>query len=250
MSWIVPSWQVATKRWGTLGTWVQLDVGFDPCTVAGLGLSPHFANDQTLYAATKIRGVFRSTDCGDSWQYVGLEGEFLTEIVLSPEYAVDETVYAGGWNGIFRTYNPTVYSSWEPVLGLRHYDDENEFIHFKGAWESYRDPFTNAGGVRWSEEADAMVQFAFYGDGIVWISARNFNLGKADVYIDEVFYSEVDLFAASGPEYQVRVFEADNLGPGSHTITIVVTHAKNKKSDGYRVVIDAFETRDEGFFRK
>lgn len=78
-------------------------------------VSPDFASDRTLFAGRGNGGVFRSTDGGDSWKKVtrgipryedvgeccGYYG--VSDLVFSPSFTIDSTVYLATWNGLFRS---------------------------------------------------------------------------------------------------------------------------------------------------
>ena len=67
-----------------------------------IAISPDFASDRTLFAGTQFRGIFRSTNGGNSWEQVGLPTSNVLAIGISPEYATDGAVIAGtGRNGEF-----------------------------------------------------------------------------------------------------------------------------------------------------
>ncbi len=82
-------------------------------TVIDLAISPAYATDHTLFAATGLwttgNTVYRSTDAGTlrAWQAPttlppgGLQN--LTGIVVSPNYAVDRTLYAIGASQTYRS---------------------------------------------------------------------------------------------------------------------------------------------------
>lgn len=69
-----------------------------------IGVSPNFADDQTLFAgggdmvssAESAGGIFRSVDSGDSWQprWQGLQHLRIDEVAVSPHFAEDQTVLA------------------------------------------------------------------------------------------------------------------------------------------------------------
>lgn len=69
-----------------------------------MGVSPDFADDQTLFAgggdmvssAESAGGIFRSVDGGDSWQprWQGLQHLRIDEVAVSPHFAEDQTVLA------------------------------------------------------------------------------------------------------------------------------------------------------------
>lgn len=69
-----------------------------------IGISPNFAEDQTLFAGggdtvssvESAGGIFRSVDGGDSWQplWQGLQHLRVDEVAVSPTFAADQTVLA------------------------------------------------------------------------------------------------------------------------------------------------------------
>jgi len=79
-------------------------------SVYALALSPGYASDRTLFAATGIygssNGVYKSTDGGDSWSAVntGLTNLDVRALALSPAYAIDHNLFAGTYGGgIFKS---------------------------------------------------------------------------------------------------------------------------------------------------
>lgn len=83
--------------------WVYLRNGlfFDGQATGTLTISPNYAADRTLFAGGYHRqslglGVFRSVDGGESWQPVwnGLTHLRIQDLIVSPDYANDETVLA------------------------------------------------------------------------------------------------------------------------------------------------------------
>jgi photosystem II stability/assembly factor-like uncharacterized protein len=77
--------------------------------IYALAVSPDFARDQTLFAATDT-GLYRSTDAGQTWQDVygslALPAPLPTSaIALSPDFATDDTLFAGSPGAILRSAN-------------------------------------------------------------------------------------------------------------------------------------------------
>ena len=103
-------------------TWSQvtqnLGVSWGRWVTTRLVLSPSFASDGTLYAAT-MGGLLRSTDRGNTWQKVYsydevLEGNFEPWVVISPNYANDETIFTSKvCGGVFRSTDRG--DSWEEI---------------------------------------------------------------------------------------------------------------------------------------
>ena len=71
--------------------------------VYALAASPNFDEDGICFAA-QSSGLYRSEDGGSSWQYAYealelAEPLVTTEVVLSPDFAQDQTVFAGAPGG-------------------------------------------------------------------------------------------------------------------------------------------------------
>lgn len=87
--------------------WIAVNSGLYHNNVLSVAISSGFATDHTMYAITTIDpyyggGIFKSTDGGANWSWV--EGNYsisnktvsgCTCLTLSPDYAVDQTVFAG-----------------------------------------------------------------------------------------------------------------------------------------------------------
>ncbi len=91
----------------------------DPFNV--IAVSPNFAQDHTVLAATgqlsiKIdaQALLKSIDGGITWSVLGLQTNSpLVALAFSPAYAQDQTIFAGGPGGLFRSTNQG--SSWTLV---------------------------------------------------------------------------------------------------------------------------------------
>ncbi len=75
--------------------------------ISALALSPDFAEDGVLVAATAEDGVFVSTDRGSHWMpwNFGLLDLNVYTVVFSPQFATDQAIYIGTESGIFRSTN-------------------------------------------------------------------------------------------------------------------------------------------------
>lgn len=86
--------------------WHPTDIKVDP-------------SSRTVYLATEGRGIFKSTDHGDSWQSIseGLESPFVTSIALHPALGdvlfAATAPYSGGPGGVFVSANGGL--SWRPL---------------------------------------------------------------------------------------------------------------------------------------
>jgi photosystem II stability/assembly factor-like uncharacterized protein len=64
--------------------------------VRDLAISPGFASDQTLYAATDGGGIYKSANGGESWSEAnaGLSFPYINRLAFSPDYITTGTMYA------------------------------------------------------------------------------------------------------------------------------------------------------------
>jgi hypothetical protein len=88
--------------------------------------------------------------------------------------------------------------------------------------------------VHYSTTVGATAQYTFTGTGVSYIAERNNDEGNVDVYIDNVFQTNVNLNVSGGRQVQQVVYSITGLASGSHTIKLV------NKSTAYGI-IDAFE---------
>jgi Big-like domain-containing protein/carbohydrate esterase-like protein len=82
--------------------------------------------------------------------------------------------------------------------------------------------------------------FSFTGTSVTWIGYRSVDSGQARVLVDGALVEQIDLFARRN-ESQSRVYSVRGLSAGNHTLRIEVTGQKNADSQGFLVVVDAFE---------
>jgi photosystem II stability/assembly factor-like uncharacterized protein len=91
--------------------------------ISSLVISPAFSEDATLFASVRGQGVYKTTDGGAKWRAVntGFSTEFMRprqtersrttpdlsimdiQLAVSPNYRVDQTIYAGSFEGLYRT---------------------------------------------------------------------------------------------------------------------------------------------------
>jgi photosystem II stability/assembly factor-like uncharacterized protein len=222
-------------------TWIESNNGLEEVDViSDLGISPNYNTDQTIFAATKSRGLFKSVNGGNIWHSSGMEGQFINKIVLSPAFTVDQTIFLGTWNTVYRSVDGG--SSWERALKIQRYDDGIEFIQYSDSrnWKRYWDSFATGGGLHYSDFTGGTAELLFYGNSVKWVGEKAPIGGIAAVYLNGSFQTEIDLYASS-IEWRKVLFSATNLKSGLHKIAIQVTGAKNPSSTGMFVFVDSFE---------
>ncbi len=117
---------------------------------------------------------------------------------------------------------------------------EEDGLTYSGTWNSFSNPgFTN-GFVKYSNQTNAAAEFPFFGSGVVWVASMATMLGKADVSIDGVFRTTVDLYSPSVLHKQV-VYSNSALSNGAHILKIVVKGEKNPSASNTLVDIDAVD---------
>ena len=78
------------------------------------------------------------------------------------------------------------------------------------------------------------------GGEVAWVIQKGINRGMADVYLDGVKVSTVDLYSDPGQPRKV-VFAKKDLDPTvEHTLEVRALGTKNSASSGKRVDLDAF----------
>jgi photosystem II stability/assembly factor-like uncharacterized protein len=91
--------------------------------MVAVAMSPNYAQDQTVLAATDylsvtigVYALLKSTNGGINWTVeAGLPNNRVTGIAFSPGYATDQTIFVSTLGGLFRTTNQG--NSWNAVGG-------------------------------------------------------------------------------------------------------------------------------------
>jgi subtilisin family serine protease len=115
--------------------------------------------------------------------------------------------------------------------------EEPDFT-YSGTWTNLTNPNFSGGSVKYSNIKNAQAIFSFSGSGIMWIASKAKMLGKADVYIDGIHKTTIDLYSPATINKEV-VYSNLALGNGNHTLVIVVKGEKNFSATNTFVDIDA-----------
>jgi len=102
-------------------------------------------------------------------------------------------------------------------------------------------PQASGGDLRWSNTTGDYVRWTFTGSAISLVHNTQDNAGIADVDVDGLYTTTVDMYSAV-QTWQVETVLFNNLPVGTHTITVTVSNNKNGSSSDYNVLVDAFRS--------
>ena len=111
---------------------------------------------------------------------------------------------------------------------------------YSGNWSETGAANFYEGRARTASNAGAEVTFTFKGRDIYWRAVKGPDLGKADVYLDDVLQTTVDCWASRANPLPLA-FMKRGLSDGGHTIRIVVKGEKNALSSGTAIKHMFFE---------
>jgi fibronectin type 3 domain-containing protein len=112
---------------------------------------------------------------------------------------------------------------------------------YTGSWYNYGDERASGGNYRYNNREGDTFTITFYGTGAKYIAYKDSNYGKAEVYIDDVLMTTVDLYSASSSYQNIVWITTPPLTLGIHKLTIKNTGTKNPLSSGTYINVDAIE---------
>lgn len=108
------------------------------------------------------------------------------------------------------------------VKALRRTEDTKKKFTFVGDWIEVSDAYCSRGTEKQSSIAGDYAEKTFTGTVVSVISTKDTDRGIADIYIDDVLQSSVDLHSATA-QYQQIVYTQSGLTDAEHKIKIVVS---------------------------
>ncbi|MDG5806578.1 RICIN domain-containing protein [Streptomyces ossamyceticus] len=119
-------------------------------------------------------------------------------------------------------------------------DDKDSSVTYSSGWSNWNDLKDFNGSEKFTSTAGNSVQYSFTGSAIRYLSMKQPNMGKVDVYIDGTLaQAGVDAYSPSVTK-QVVLFEKTDLAAGPHTIKVVCTGTKNASASNTVCALDAF----------
>jgi hypothetical protein len=129
------------------------------------------------------------------------------------------------------------WSNWAYGATLRasSFGDTYPYIRYYGGWSTETSVAWSGGSARYATTAGALARFTFSGYGVAWVARRGPDRGIAQVFLDGVLTTAVDL-RASALEPPTTVFARRWSLLGTHTVLIKVLGTAGRP----RVDVDAF----------
>ncbi|MFI6007431.1 RICIN domain-containing protein [Streptomyces sp. NPDC051243] len=119
-------------------------------------------------------------------------------------------------------------------------DDKDSSVTYSSGWSNWNDSKDFNGSEKFASRAGDSVQYSFTGSAIRYLSMKQPNMGKVDVYIDGTLaQAGIDAYAPTVTK-QVVLFEKTDLAAGPHTIKVVCTGTKNASASNTVCALDAF----------
>ena len=115
-------------------------------------------------------------------------------------------------------------------------ENESGVSYPTGTWKTQELRGAHGGLVKYATTKGATARFTFTGRSVAWVAPKSSTRGKANVYLDGVKVTTVDLYSSSTLSRQV-VFSKDGLDPAvNHTLEVVAMGTSGRQ----RVDVDAF----------
>jgi hypothetical protein len=147
-----------------------------------------------------------------------------TYTVISPTRITATTPSHG-----FGTVDVVVTTAWgssdpsgtaDDYTYANRYQQTNTNIVRTGSWETFPKTAASGGSYGRSSTPGASATIYFTGTRLNWIAMKGTTTGIADVYVDGVFKTTINL-ASAVATYQVNVWSTGTLADGPHNVRIV-----------------------------
>jgi hypothetical protein len=135
------------------------------------------------------------------------------------------------------TAGTSVTSAADSYTFMVRYDQSDSHFVKSGTWSDYVKPAAWNGSYARSSTAGASVTVTFVGTRLDWIAMKGTSPGKADVYLDGVLKTTIDLASATAV-YQQDVWSTHDLPSGTHKVKFVLN---STSAAGEFLVIDAVD---------
>jgi hypothetical protein len=127
-----------------------------------------------------------------------------------------------------------------PAAAAVRYEQGDSHFVYAGTWTNSRTSLASGGNFRYSDAKGSSVTVRFTGSSLAWIAKKSPVYGMAKITVDGGTPVTADLYSAA-TVYGQRVWETGMLVPGTHTVKIEWTGAKNSAATDTNIGVDAFD---------
>jgi hypothetical protein len=125
------------------------------------------------------------------------------------------------WLNLASSTNGEIYTALAtPALPQFENTDPHIVYDLAPDWTNYSSTSASGGSYARASARGSSATVHFNGTRLDWIAMKGTTTGKADVYLDDVFKTTVDL-AASAATYKVNVWSTGTIAAGVHKFSIV-----------------------------
>ena len=118
---------------------------------------------------------------------------------------------------------------------LRAISQSSAAVRYRGTWTTARSTTWWGGTARSSSTRGSTASYTFTGRSIAWVGLKSSNRGKAQIYVNGVLKSTIDLYSATTLKQRI-VWSANYATSATRTLTIKVLGTTGRP----RVDIDGF----------
>ncbi len=184
--------------------------------------------------------VQRSNDGGTTWIAQTISTLLSTGVTLSlAPGATATTNYRFRVRAVDVAGNVGTYAT-AAAFRLEVNQESAAGITYAGTWTTASDTTASGGALRFASAAAATATYTFTGRNVAWATVKANSRGRAEVRIDGVLISTIDLYQSSATAAVRRVVFQRELTPGVHTLEVRALGTKTVASTGTRVDVDAF----------
>jgi len=198
-------------------TWSEIP-GSSLLTGLNMAFSPAFASDSTIYFGTMQKGLLKSIDGGQTLLPTGLPNAFVMNVVLSPDYISDQTLFATTYQGVYKSTNGGV--SWNYTFNPARMEQNREGnVTTAGTWTTISaNPASTLTALQTTQPLSSAT-ITFTGSSVKFIGTKGPNLGLMSISLDGISQGLVNLYSPSSL-WQQALWQASGLPCALHTLTV------------------------------
>ena len=199
-------------------TWTRIP-GSDLLTGLNMAFSPAYASDNTIFFGTMQQGLLKSPDGGQTVVPTGLPNAFVMNVVLSPNYQGDQTLFATTYQGVYKSTDGGTTWAYTFNPARMEQDREGNIWNTNGTPVRIASPSASTGAVNSFTTPGATANITFVGSSVRVLTATGPAQGDVAITLDGVNQGTVSLRSAT-QQSQVQSWQQSNLPCALHTLTL------------------------------